>query len=87
MHEKDELTIYKSVQMLAKEEDKSNRFIKLFPCLKCDTKSKGIEKHKEHISAVHGYMEYHQACLYHKCEFKTNNPKGMMKHLGTMHDH
>ena len=85
VHEKDDVTTYKGVQMPATEEDKSIRFIKLFPCIKCDTKSRGIEKHKQHISAVHDDIEYSLACVYNKCEFKTSNPKALMEHLGTMH--
>ena len=47
-------------------EDKSNRFIKLFPCVECDTKSKGLEKHKHHFSAAHGDIEYSLSCLFNE---------------------
>ena len=49
-------------------EDKSNRFIKLFPCVECDTKSKGLEKHKHHFSAAHGDIELSLSCLFNICE-------------------
>ena len=67
-------------------EDKSNRFIKLFPCVECDTKSKGLEKHKHHFSAAHGDIEYSLSCLFNTCEYSTNNPKALMKHFGEKHE-
>ena len=64
VHETQNIISYKGVQMDEVEEDENNRFIKLFPCIECGFKSKGIEKHEKHFSMMHGNIEYSLSCIF-----------------------
>ena len=68
------------------DEDKTNRFIKIFPWLESDFKSKGLEMHNLHFSKDHEDIEYSLSCLFNTCDYNTNNPKALMKHFGEKHD-
>ena len=67
------------------EVDKSNRFIKLFPCVECKLKSKGLEKHKKHFESQYEADEYTLNCLFNNCDYNTNTPKDLMTHFGQKH--
>ena len=86
VHEAEDLSIYKGIQMDEIEEDKTNKFIKLFPCVECKSKSKGIDKHMKHFDSYHGEIDYSLNCLFNDCEFNTNIPSDLMKHFGQKHE-
>ena len=83
---KHDTSTYKGIQMKDIKGDPTNRFITMFPCVECNTKSKGLEKHKQHMLTQHDGIEYKLNCVFSECEYSTRNPKIMMKHLGEIHE-
>ena len=66
--------------------DKDNKFMKLFQCAHCKVKSKGLEKHQQHMEVKHSDIKFSLECLFKECEYATNNPKVLMKRFGEKHD-
>ena len=67
------------------EVDKGNMFLKLFPCMKCDIKSKGLDKHLNHFDTIHGEIGDLVKCCFNFCEYSAKNPKLLMKQIGDTH--
>ena len=65
--------------------DDSNKKSKVYTCVECEFKSKGLVNHKKHFQNVHGDLDYSISCLFETCDFESANPKDLIIHFEETH--
>ena len=85
VHDEKEVSKYKGVNMDEIEIDMANKKSKVYTCVECDNKSKGLIDHKNHFKDVHGDLEYSIDCLFETCDFGSENPKELIAHFAESH--
>ena len=86
VHDEKEVSKYKGVNMDEIKMDDSNKKCKLYTCVECEFKSKGLVNHRKHFKDVHGDLEYSIGCLLDTYEFESANPKERIRHFEKTHN-
>ena len=68
-------TTYNGNKMDKIENVRGNMFLKVFPCEKCDFKSKGLEQNMQHFDNKHNGIEYSMKCVFTNCDYETKKNK------------
>ena len=57
-----------------------------YPCKMCEIYSKNTDEHQEHIRRDHGEMEKSLGCVEENCEYKSQSPENLIRHIAVKHN-
>ena len=57
-----------------------------YPCNMCEIYSKNLDDHQEHIKRIHGDVERALKCVIENCEYKSQHPEKLTRHIAVKHN-